>query len=250
MKTLACIAVAAAALALANPTTAQETVLSRPSIVVVGEGRAEQMPDAFGISASLEGRGATQADALRALAGIQERVMGGLRRLDGLSEQRLTTGGLNVEPVFAADCATDRYNRDAGNCPVTGYLASLPIAMEGAPIGRAGDAVSLAAELGAGEAKIEAYALLDTRALQIEANRLAFVDARRQAEALADASGQRIVRILRVQDPNASRLDEDITGNISEVVVTGSRIGAGIPIDVAPPPVAVDARVTVVFEIE
>lgn len=241
---------AAAVLLLTGaPALAQDEITSRPSIIVVGEGRAEQAPDTFRVVADLEGRGATQVDALRQLAGTQDRLSADLQRLEGLETARLSTGLPQVEPTHSADCTGQRYGGDEDNCPVTGYRAAMSVTLEGAPIARAGDAVSLAAERGARNARLESVFLAEDRGLQSQANQAAFADARRQADALAQASGQRVVRILRIQDPG-TRTYAAPTMQIDEVVVTGSRIRPSVSLTVAPPPVRVTTRLTVVFEIE
>lgn len=118
------------------------------------------------------------------------------------------------------------------------------------PAERAGDAISLASELGATTARLDDYSLSDPEALLAEANRAAFADAQTQAERLSEASGRRLVRILRIQDPTAPRLGSEADTEINEVVVTGSRIRSAVSIAVAPEPVETTARVFVVFEIE
>lgn len=240
---------AAVILLAATPVLAQDRLSDRPSIIVVGEGEAEQAPDTFRVMAEVEGRGATQVDALRQLAGTQDRLSADIQRLEGLQTARFSTGLPQVEPTHAADCPGQRYGGDQDNCPVTGYRAAMSVTLEGAPVARAGDAVSLAAERGALNARLESVYLASDRGLQSQANQAAFADARRQADALAQASGQRVVRLLRIQDPGARSYGSPTT-QIDEVVVTGSRIRPSVSLNVAPPPVRVTARLTVVFEIE
>lgn len=251
MKTLACIAIAATALAL--PAVAQDSFANRPTIVVTGSGEAEAQPDRFHVNVTVEGRGATQVEALRALSTAQARMIETLPQLQGLADGRVTTGDISVEPNHEPTCGTREYDRDTSDCPVIGYSVASALTFAGSPADRAGDAISLASELGAVQARLEDYALTDMRALQDAANRAAFSDAERQARMLAEASGRRIVRILRIQDPSSRVVDvlaQEAT-DIDEVVVTGSRIrSAAVSIAVAPKPVSATARVTVVFEIE
>ena len=119
----------------------------------------------------------------------------------------------------------------------------------GAPASAAGNAVSLAAELGAQNVSTTGVHLEDDQALRMEASRLAFLDAERQAETLAAASGRRVVRILRVQDSNA-RMPEYEAGQVQDIVVTGSRVRPTVAIPVDQSPVRVEVRLNVAFEIE
>lgn len=246
MKTLACIAVVATALAL--PATAQDNLTERPSIVVIGNGGAEAPPDKFAISIAVEGRGETQVDALRTFSEEQARLLEALPQLQGLTDVRMTTGDISVQPRHEPTCGAGEYDRDTSDCPVIGYSVTSDLTFRGSPAERAGDAISMASEIGASSATLNGYALTDIQALQDAANRAAFLDAERQAQMLAEASGRRIVRILRIQDPSA-RTGQP--GDLEDVVVTGARRSMPtVSIVVAPEPVRATARVTVVFEIE
>ncbi|MDP1914201.1 SIMPL domain-containing protein [Brevundimonas sp.] len=252
MKTLATLA-ATSLMLTALPAGAQimaapNPPADRPTILVVGTGEAEMPPDTFVIKAMIEQTGPDRDQALRAMDQAQTRVMQGLADMEGLAEVRLTTDAFSVVPVRDPECEQP-YGRER-ECPIVGYKASMPVSMSASPALRAGDAVSLASELGALNASLESFGLSDTDGLQAEANREAFNDARRQAQSLANASGQRIVRVLRVSDANARSYARDAYAGPEEVVVTGSRVRASVPITVAPPPTRVQSSISVLFEIE
>ena len=233
---------------LALPAMAQE-IEARPSITVIGRGHVETPPDSFRMTAELEGRGADQVAALRALSAVQSRV-GEVEKLEGLKRARLTTGAPSVSPTFDPQCGGDRYNRDADACPVVGYVASLAVTLEAGPVERAGDALSLASEQGARNASVQSFYLAEDASQTADAQRAAFADARRQADTLAAAAGQRIVRVLRLQNPDADRFATGYVANaLAEVVVTGSR-RPSVALDVAPPPVRTEAQIVATFEIE
>lgn len=243
-----CAATMAASM-LATPVMAQE-MESRPSITVIGRGHVETPPDSFRMTAELEGRGADQVAALRALSAVQSRV-GEVEKLEGLQRARLTTGAPSVSPTFDPQCGGDRYDRGAGNCPIVGYVASMALTLEAAPIARAGDALSLASERGARNASVQSFYLAEDASQTADAQRAAFADARRQADTLAAAASQRIVRVLRLQNPDANRfMGAADAGALSEVVVTGSRARPAVSLEVAPPPVTTEAQIVATFEIE
>lgn len=246
MKRIACVALAATALAL--PAGAQESFADRPTIVVTGNGRASAQPDTFKVDANVRGRGATQQEALRALAAAQGRLIESWPRLEGLTRGRVTTGAISLDTAHDPNC--EQNARRDEECPILGYFATSGLSLEGMPAERAGDAISLAAELGATAARLDDYSLSNPEALRAEANGAAFADARAQAERLSQASGLRLVRILRIQDPTAPRPGSGEAAEIGEIVVTGSRIRSPVSIAVAPEPVETTARVFVVFEIE
>lgn len=249
MKAFVCLAAVAALITHAESAAAQDVPADRPTIIVTGSGRAERAPDTFAVSANLEGRGADRVSALRRLSEVQLLVGDGLGRLEGLTGSELTTGEVSVRPIRSQACGEDQYDRDELDCPVTGYLASIAITLKGSPVERAGDAVSLASELGAENASFSGGSLSDQAGLADEANRAAFVDARYQAEALAQASGQRIVRTLRVQEGDYSPPRLQVR-EVDDIVVTGSRRRPAVGLSVSPEPVRIDARLTVIFEVE
>jgi uncharacterized protein YggE len=248
MKTLACIAVAATALAV--PAAAQDSFANRPTIVVTGNGRASAQPDTFTVDASVRGRGVTQNEALRSLAEAQGRLIAAWPKLEGLARGRVTTGNIALDTLHDPEC--EQNARRDEECPVLAWFATSELTLEGMPAERAGDAISLASELGATTARLDDYSLSSPEALRAEANRAAFADAQVQAERLSQASGRRLVGILRIQDPSAPRYGDNVgeAMDIDEVVVTGSRIRQAVSIAVAPEPVETTARVIVVFEIE
>lgn len=241
------IAVAALALLVAEPVAAQDDP-SPSTLSVAGRGVAERAPDTFFIGAELIGRGTDQVSALRALAEIQARVSDGLNRLDGLTGGTLRTEEVSVEPVVSRECA-DQYRSDRSSCVPAAFTATMDIQFKGAPVSMSGDAVSLASELGAQRASATGQEVEDEAALRAQAARLAFVDARLQAEALAAASGRRLGRIIRIEDP-AARPVERQSDSVQDIVVTGSRMRPSVAIPVEHPPVQVEAHVNVVFELE
>ena len=237
---------------LALPATAQDLGIDEPSIVVVGTGLAEAPPDRFRIRATATGQGADQVTALRALASVQSRVSDGLKRLDGLTASEVTNAAVSVSPTFGNDCESTPWSGGDGSCPVTGYVATTEIMFEGAPVERAGDAVSLASELGARQASILDMRLADDSGLRAAAGREAFIDARRQADLLAQASGQRIVRVLRVQQMDDRMVMMEIAATASAAPADMAMEVAvpAVSISVAPEPARVRANLVVVFEIE
>lgn len=244
------MAAACGVLALAGSAQAQEA--PKASIVVVGVGRVDAAPDTFSMTAEIEGRGSDQAEAVRQMVLVQTTVTDDISRLQGVTAAKVTTGLPAVTPVYPSSCSSQ--NRTA-SCVPTGYVASLPITMEGMPAERGGDAVSLAAERGARNARLNGLSMSNVEDIRRHATREAFVDARRQAEDIAEASGQTIRRVLLVEEPNA-RSDPfygagvDIDANSGFVRGLYSYAEAETPITLTPGPVTVRASLTVTFEIE
>jgi uncharacterized protein YggE len=237
----------AAFAAMASPALCQDALPGRPVIVVSGSAEVSAPPDRFAIDVTISGRGDTQVAALRALATVQDRVVETLPNLDGVEDVRLTTDDVELEPVYDRSCG-DRY--DENRCPVVGYTATMDIQFEAAPATKAGDALSLASELGATSVRLNAYSLSEIASLRQEADRAAYADARQQADGLAGASGSRVVRVIRIQDASVPPEAFAEATEVDEVVVTGSRVRPAVSLVALPKPVVARSRLTVIFEIE
>jgi uncharacterized protein YggE len=126
----------------------------------------------------------------------------------------------------------------------------MALTLEAGPIERAGDALSLASERGARDAQVQDFYLRDDATQKTQARQAAFADARRQAEALALAANQRIVRLLRLEEPNIRAYAAPPAMIVGDVAVTGARVQPTVSLEVAPPPVTTTAQVSAVFEID
>lgn len=219
-----------------------------PTIAVVGVGEVETLPDAFMVSAEIEGRGSDQVEAMRALSEAQERLSEA-SRLEGVEKARFTTGRPNLRPAFQQGCGQSQYGRDTEDCPIAGYVASTEVTLEGSPVARAGDALSLLSERGARNARLVTFFVRELAPQRQAAQRAAFDDAQRQARALAVASGHDSVRLLKLEDTAAQDVGR-VVAAAPQIVVTGSRIQPTVALNVAPQPVRTESRVVATFAME
>lgn len=236
-------AVCGALMLCATPALAQE----RSTIAVTGIGRVEAAPDTFTVAAEIIGQGPDQTQAILAMTRTQTAVSDAVVRLNGLTSADLTTGLPSVEPLYEPDCA--RTMSRAGGCAVTGYLARIPLSLRAQPAERGGDAVALAAEKGAIGARLDGVSLADQTALRRQAAAAAYADARRQADVIAEAAGQRVVGLVRVEGPAEDRRIS-VYGANAEVDANFGWADASTPIVLAPDSIKVDSRLTVTFAIE
>lgn len=230
-----------------------EAAFDAPVVIAHGEGSARRQADIYLVGGTMEGRGASQVEALEALVALQTRVQGALETMD-INAIEVRTGDLGVVPTYPSMCDDEGRARTAqAVCDVTGYSATLQVVVRVQPAVRAGDVVSLMSELGVRYAGLEGARLSSRTELQREAAAHAFTAARAEAEVMAAASGGRLGRVLRVQDSRASygRRDTDA------IVVTGSRVtreglvasAPTVSVEIAPPDIEEEVDVTVVFEL-
>lgn len=245
------------ACAVALPAQAQvgQDQSDRPLVAVVGRGEAEREAEYGVIRVDLSGEGNVQIEALGELESARAQMIDSLTRLEGADVAIRRTDDVRIERVFGPECEAEDYNpqRSEGACEPRGYVASLDLLIEVRPAAMAGQALSLAAEMGATRVSADSFGIDDLTGLRNQAARAAFENARDQAELLAGAGGQRIGPIVRIQDsaarggPSLSGLiDED---EVADVVVTGSRVRPAVTLAVSPEPVTVQVNLTVVFEL-
>lgn len=244
MKSLM-IAAACGAMALAG--TAQAQTAERATIVVTGQGVAEAAPDTFSLTAEIAGRGADQAEAVRRLVEVQTAVTGAVSKLEGLTEVEVTTGLPQVSQIDGVDC--ERSQKSA--CEPAGYVATLSVVVEGRPALLGGDAVSLAAERGASDARLSKLYIADDTDLRRRAARAAYADALRQAEAIAEASGRHVVRMTQVEQPrNDPFYSNAYAFNAEEPFYGAASVRPRTGIGLTPDTVRVQTALQVTFEIE
>lgn len=249
MKSIALLATVGF-VAVAQPAPAQELAPVVRTIVVSGVGRSEAAPNTFRMEASLLGRGSTQDEAIAELVRLQASVSDAVKRLQGLDSLNLSTGLPAVAAVYASDCQAARYSQGASDCSVTGYAATSSLTLIAKPAERGGDAVSIAAESGAPSARVQSVYLDDDQALREQAARAAFDDARRQAQAIASASGQTLGAPLRIADPQAVIGEGTVADYLATTPNLSNAVVARAPIAFVPGPTRIERRLTVTFAVQ
>lgn len=223
-----------------------------PSITVEGIGQVETMPDVATISFSIRGEGAVADAATRNLVAKQQAILGGLATL-GDGRMQIRTGEVSLNEARAGDCNSDdddKVRLSTGKCAVTGYVAQVSVTVRMGSVKDAGTAVGLAARLGASNARMSGFDLLQPGDAKRRAAAAAIADARTKAEAIAAASGDRLGPIQKV-------IDSEAMGGIGdEIVVTGTRNNLRrlppppVAVDIRPEPVKTTARFSVTFAIQ
>lgn len=241
------------AVLIATPALAQ----SAGEIVVAGKGEVERPAEWARVAMALRGEGKTSVDALRALTDRQKTLEDSLRRLSGAKAVTIVTGDLKVLPVQADDCEGEEYRPkpklEQGECAIQGYVATLSLSARIAPAGRAGDAASLAAELGARNVTVFDFGVEAPDALRDAAMKAAVEDARRQALTMATASGRKLGAIIKIQSGMGFQDEDEVAAADAAAASPMLARPASAPtvrVDVTVPPVTESARVVVAFKLE
>lgn len=201
-------------LCVATATAALSQVPAAPPHVVhvTGTGKVSTMPDVALIDYWVAGQGKTPDDASKALAARKQAIDGGVKALLRAGV-KITDSNLVVIAVRGAECQANNYNQqprlDEGPCAVIGYLATMQGTIRTSEVGKAGTAVGLASRLGARDARLQSFRLGDSQAAYAAAVDAAFADAKRQAERLAKAAGEKLGPVLTIGD-QTNRFDQPI----------------------------------------
>ena len=248
------LALVICALLVATPALAQ----SSGEIVVAGRGEIERPSEWARIAMTLRGEGKTSVDALRALTDSQKKLEDSLHRLADAKSVKIITGDLKILPVQADDCEGEEYRPkpklEQGGCAIQGYVATMTLIAKVAPADRAGDAASLAAELGARNVTLVDFGVEAPDTLREAATRAAVDDARKQALTMANASGRKLGAITKIQSGMGFQ-DEDqleVTADAAAARYELAKPAAAptVRVDVTVPPVTESARVIVAFRLE
>ena len=172
----------------------QDVAAAVPTIVTTGEAIVRRVPDQAWVTAAVESRAKTPGDAQRQNAAImtavQQRLMG-----SGVPKANLRTLGYTVQQDV------DYVN---GRRVPREYVARNALEVRVDDVNTTGDVLDAAVQAGAASITGIRFDLKDRATAEREALRLAVVDARARADALAAGAGQTIERVLRILDTRQS----------------------------------------------
>lgn len=246
--------------ALAALAPAQAQSPDRSQIVITGVGSAERSAEWATVSLVVIGEGKTSVEALKALSTLQTTLETQLVALVGATSVEITTSELKVQEVQGSDCDRGesyepRPTLSEGVCAVKGYLATMAMQVKLMPAARAGDAASLAAELGGRNVTLADFGLQDPSSLRDAAISAAVQDARVQATAIAKASGVKLGPIALISDRGPRDYDSAVFEDAPLADAPAAMRLAKPPtaptasVKVTVPPVKETARLSVVFSI-
>lgn len=242
-----------------SPLLAQVIDPTKPTITVIGDGRAEAPADFAWLSFNVRGEGATSPEAVTALTTTRRKLEASFKALPGKPALETRDGTLTIREVRPKACTTNygAPNLSTGECAVIGSVATANVQVKVTPAKQVGDVASLAAQLGGAEINVSNSGLVDNQPLEDKALRAAIADAKRQAQLIAEASGRTLGPIQRIQDSQANVVNgapppplpippvyearEDVGG------FSAAKLAA--PLTMTPPPITRTARVTVTYNI-
>jgi hypothetical protein len=186
-----------AVVVLAAPARAQEAPRQPPTPVIVttGEATVRRAPDVAYVTLAVESRAKSPRDAQRqnadAMTAVQKRLADA-----GVSKESVRTVGYDIQQEFDIENGR-RVPRD--------FVARNSIQITVDRIERTGEIIDATVQGGATSVSGVTFDLKNPEAAEREALQLAVADARARAEAAASGAGQRIDRVLKIEDVRQAR---------------------------------------------
>lgn len=207
-----------------------------PTLVVTGSGSAEVEPDQLEVSFAIESVAEQTEDAMEDNAERSRRVITALERA-GVEEDDIETVGFNVSPEY------DYSNRRNGEpARITGYKVYNTIRVRTLDLTKSGELIETGVRVGADRVSGLGFGLADPQAHRAKAIAEATSNARRDAEALAQAAGLELAGILEITlDPEQGVRPYAARMEMGAMASAAPEIRAG--------DVSLTARVRIVYEV-
>jgi uncharacterized protein YggE len=163
-------------------------------IIVAGSAEAEAAPDLATITAGVETRAATAADALKQNSEAMAAVIAALNAA-GIEKRDMQTSQLSINPVYEP---VDEARPDAQR--IASYEASNMVTVRVRDVARLGEMLDSVTTSGANRIFGISFDVSDPRPVLDAARRDAVADARAKAELFAEAAGVKLGAVLRLSE--------------------------------------------------
>lgn len=185
------------ALLLIPATAAAQDVLPPPRTVAVNAtATIEREPELANIVLAVQSEAPAARDAAQENATKMDRVIEALRQL-GITGDDVRTLSYEIQPQYAHRNPT-REQPEVLPPRIVGYRAINMVQVTVDPVDGAGAAIDAALEAGANRVENLTFGLRDYDSARLDAIRQAVENARREAEVLAAAAGQRLAEPLTI----------------------------------------------------
>jgi uncharacterized protein YggE len=234
------------AVATALPALAQEPAGAPPRpaarIEVGGEGTAYRAPDLAVTQLTVLRNAATAAEAMDQASQAIGAVATAMAEF-GVEKRDLQTAGFQISPQYQTD---NRQDGPQAPPKVVGYEVRNTLSVKLRDLTKLGALLDRAVTLGVNEGGSISFEIADPAEVAKEARRRAVADARARAETLAEASGQRLGRVLVIQD-GAARAEPLPPVPLMDMKMAAPASARSVPIETGEN--AVRAEVRIVYEL-
>lgn len=207
---------------------AEET--TRSGITVTGTGRVESVPNEALFSLGVSTNGSTARSALAANSAAMRKVLAAIDNA-GVDAKDVKTESVSVGPDYSVE----------GKSP-SGFTARNSVSVRIRDLSRAGAVLDAASQAGANEVNGPMLTRADREGLEAEALEDAVGNARKRAEALADAAGVGLGGVTAIA--------EGFSGGPEPLMETRAVADAASSAPIRPGTEEIQATVTVTYAIE
>ena len=203
---------------------------------VSGHGEARSAPDLATLTAGVHAQASTAKEALSRNTAQMNQVFKAFKSL-GIADRDLQTSNFSISPLY-------QQYKSGENGPqrVVGYQVSNQVNVMVRDLGRLGEALDTLVRAGANEIYGVNFGIAKPEPLQDEARKFAIKEAQRKATLMAQTAGVRLGRLVTMSESGAQRP--------VPVSRMSMKADAGAPVPIAAGEEALDAYVTLTYEIE
>ena len=162
-----------------------------PSVTAMGEAVITVEPDQAQIDIGVVTQAKSAPEAAKENAEKLARVMGEVKKALGKGDE-VKTASYSLNPNY-------RYPQ-GGKPEIVGYTATNVLHIQTGTLENVGKLIDLAMQSGANTIQRLSFALKDEHSAQLQALRLASTNAKAKAEAIANALGLKIIKVLSVTE--------------------------------------------------
>lgn len=209
-----------------------------PQMTLRGSATLSKAPDQVTVTLGVTTEAETAAEALAENNKRMQEIVKGLKSL-GIGSKELATSQFTITPIFAPPPKQRPANWVS---KIESFRVDNLLTARSSDISLAGKMIDVAAKSGANNIQSVNFALKDERAFRKEAIEAAAKNALADAEILAAAAGQKIVRIL-----NLTLDEQDHITPFPKARMQFAAYSESTPLE--PGEAAVSAEVTAVFEL-
>ena len=169
------------------PAASSSTSATDVGIMAAGLGTVSKRPDIAYLYAGVQSRASTAAAAQSDLAGKAGKLIARAKAL-GMGDSDISTSGYGIYPNYVQEGTVD------------GYVASEQLMFKWHNVDTVGKTLDALVQEGGATQVSVGFGLADPKVAQAEARKLAIADARSRAQAMADAAGVKLGKVLRISD--------------------------------------------------
>lgn len=209
-----------------------------PTMTVTGHGKVFAAPDRAIVRLGVISQEKEAAEAQAQASAVVGRAIEQLKQL-GIPSEKITTVGLTLTPVYSRQSPTPR--QEPVEPAIIAYRARNTIKVVIDDLSRVGNVIDTSVKAGANQLEGVSFELKDDAKYSDQALRLAVREARRKADAIADALG---VAVQGVEEISEGGIDV-----VRPQMHMARAFSAEASTPIEPGQVGVDASVTIKFSI-